>query len=194
MMVYDEEDSRRIRPQEGAYAIEFALVFIVLFVVLYAILTYGFIFMAQQSLNRATNTGARSLLMWKGFGETSRIDAAMDQINSFAGIGWVSQMAGLGAAGNASAIQASICIRGQTAWQQVDPLGVCPAFDAQPPAGTEEIAPTTDALVVVRYHYQQAPLIPILGTGILQLPVPSVLEAQTQVGLGISYPGQPEAQ
>ncbi|CAM5207723.1 hypothetical protein CDEF62S_00955 [Castellaniella defragrans] len=170
------------RRQAGAYAIEFALVFVVLFTVVYAILTYGFIFMAQQSLNRAANTGARALLAWAD-DANGRIAAATHQIAAFSNTKWVADMAGLTGAAGASAIQTSVCIPGGA---DHDPLRVCSAFDAEAAPGS--------ALVVVQYDYAQAPLIPVLGAGVLSLPVPAVLQARAQVDLGASYAASPEAQ
>lgn len=46
----------------GAAAIEFALVFPLFFVIFYAIITYGLIFVAQQSITLAAAEGARAAL------------------------------------------------------------------------------------------------------------------------------------
>jgi len=48
--------------QRGAAAIEFALVSGVFFVMLYFIVSYGAVFIVQQSLSRAAAEGARTLL------------------------------------------------------------------------------------------------------------------------------------
>lgn len=47
---------------KGAAAIEFALVFPLFFVIFYAIITYGLIFVAQQSITLAAAEGARAAL------------------------------------------------------------------------------------------------------------------------------------
>lgn len=46
----------------GAAAIEFALVFPLFFMIFYAIITYGMIFVAQQSITLAAAEGARAAL------------------------------------------------------------------------------------------------------------------------------------
>ena len=48
--------------ENGAAAIEFALVFPLFFLIFYAILTYGMIFVAQQSITLAAAEGARAAL------------------------------------------------------------------------------------------------------------------------------------
>ncbi|WP_175624714.1 MULTISPECIES: TadE/TadG family type IV pilus assembly protein [Oxalobacteraceae] len=50
------------RKQKGAAAIEFAFVFPVFFLVFYGIITYGIIFLAQQSITLAAAEGARAAL------------------------------------------------------------------------------------------------------------------------------------
>jgi Flp pilus assembly protein TadG len=48
--------------QRGAAAIEFAIVFPLFFMIFYGIITYGLIFVAQQSLTLAAQEGARAAL------------------------------------------------------------------------------------------------------------------------------------
>jgi Flp pilus assembly protein TadG len=48
------------RWQRGATAVEFAIIFPVFFVILYAILSFGMIFVIQQSLTLAASEGARA--------------------------------------------------------------------------------------------------------------------------------------
>ncbi len=50
------------KKNNGAAAIEFALVFPLFFVIFYAIITYGLIFVAQQSITLAAAEGARAAL------------------------------------------------------------------------------------------------------------------------------------
>jgi Flp pilus assembly protein TadG len=52
------------RKQKGAAAIEFAFVFPVFFLVFYGIITYGIIFLAQQSITLAAAEGARAALRY----------------------------------------------------------------------------------------------------------------------------------
>ncbi|GGB97797.1 hypothetical protein GCM10007205_03850 [Oxalicibacterium flavum] len=56
------ENRFRIRRQQGASAIEFALVFPLFFLIFYAIITYGLILVAQQSVTLAAAEGARAAL------------------------------------------------------------------------------------------------------------------------------------
>jgi len=51
-----------LAPQRGMAAIEFALVSGVFFLMFYFVVTYGAVFVVQQSLSRAATEGARALL------------------------------------------------------------------------------------------------------------------------------------
>jgi Flp pilus assembly protein TadG len=53
---------RRLHDQDGVAAVEFAIVSMVFLVILFGILTYGFIFGLDQSLNHAAEEGARSAI------------------------------------------------------------------------------------------------------------------------------------
>jgi len=74
---------RPIRPtasvQRGVAAIEFALVCVLLLIVLFGIVSYGGLFVAQQSLSRAAEEGARvalqSVLAGPSNGQPSQSDA-----------------------------------------------------------------------------------------------------------------------
>jgi Flp pilus assembly protein TadG len=52
----------RVRGEQGVAALEFAIVSMVFMIVLFGILTYGFIFGLDQSLNHAAEEGARSAI------------------------------------------------------------------------------------------------------------------------------------
>lgn len=52
----------RLRAQDGVAAVEFAIVSMVFLLFLYGILTYGFIFGLDQSMNHAAEEGARSAI------------------------------------------------------------------------------------------------------------------------------------
>lgn len=60
-----------LRAQSGASAIEFALVFPLFFVIFYGIISYGLIFVAQQSLTLATEEGARAALNYQVAGNVN---------------------------------------------------------------------------------------------------------------------------
>ena len=51
-----------LRREDGVAALEFAIVAMVFLVLLYGILTYGFIYGLDQSLNHAAEEGARSAI------------------------------------------------------------------------------------------------------------------------------------
>src|SRR5437899_2856766 len=53
-----------LRWQHGIAAVEFAIVFPVFFVIFYGLVTYGLIFVAQQSLTLAAEEGARAALRY----------------------------------------------------------------------------------------------------------------------------------
>ncbi|SFA80639.1 TadE-like protein [Collimonas sp. OK607] len=50
--------------QHGVAAIEFAFIFPIFFLMLYGIITYGMIFLAQQSMTLAAEEGARAALRY----------------------------------------------------------------------------------------------------------------------------------
>ena len=52
----------RLQRQDGVAAVEFAVVSMVFLVILFGILTYGFIFSLDQSLNHAAEEGARAAI------------------------------------------------------------------------------------------------------------------------------------
>jgi Flp pilus assembly protein TadG len=52
----------RLSEQDGVAAVEFAVVSMVFLVILFGILTYGFIFGLDQSMNHAAEEGARSAI------------------------------------------------------------------------------------------------------------------------------------
>ena len=52
----------RIRAESGVAAVEFAIVAMVFMVILFGILTYGFIYGLDQSMNHAAEEGARSAI------------------------------------------------------------------------------------------------------------------------------------
>jgi len=68
--------------ENGAAAIEFALVFPLFFLIFYAILTYGMIFVAQQSITLAAAEGARAALRF-----ASDKDRGENAVNAAIGTG-----------------------------------------------------------------------------------------------------------
>jgi Flp pilus assembly protein TadG len=57
-----ERIQRRLHGEDGVAAVEFAIVSMVFLLFLYGILTYGFIFGLDQSMNHAAEEGARSAI------------------------------------------------------------------------------------------------------------------------------------
>ncbi|MGB6008438.1 TadE/TadG family type IV pilus assembly protein [Castellaniella sp.] len=172
--------------QSGAYAVEFAWVFVICFLILYALLTYGLIFMAQQSLNRTANSGARMLLAWArdDSERVCRVRAAADRQLS-----WIRSMAGDERVEIAVCLPAGRVSDGSSGLCSADndPSGLCPADAAAHAASSQQ------AEVIVRYDYRKGPLLPILGAGsLLSIPVPDVLQARASVDLAVSYPGAQE--
>jgi len=69
--------SPSIEPDErGVAAIEFGIVFLLFFAILWGILTYGFIFAAQQTLTLAAENGARAALRYQPAGTQAGAIAA----------------------------------------------------------------------------------------------------------------------
>lgn len=154
--------------QQGVYALEFALTFFLFFLLLYAVLTYGLIFAAQQSLSRAAETGARSMLGWQA-NLQNRSDAARQKIRD-AGW-WLEQL------GGANTIQIAIC----------DKTGLLISTTSAPQCSSPN---ANQIKVVVLYPYAQAPLVPSLGPGVLsRWLVPESLSAEASVNLSVAYQG-----
>lgn len=165
------------RRQRGAYAIEFAIVFPIFFLLVYAILTYGLIFAAQQSLNFAAESAARSALQWQpgdaATGRVARMELAHARATELTR--WVGQMAGVGQ------LQIQVCDQ-----QMMSGLGdhqeLCTAINATADQPTPSIIE-----VVVRYPYSDAPLVPMLGPDALfRILVPAALYGRASVDLNIA--------
>ncbi len=74
--------------QDGVAALEFAIVAMVFLVILFGILTYGFIFGLDQSLNHAAEEGARSAISApSSVGETLALTKAHD--TAYQRLGWL---------------------------------------------------------------------------------------------------------
>lgn len=158
----------RLTHQQGAYALEFALTFFLFFLLLYAVLTYGLIFVAQQTLNRAAETGARSMLNWQADLKGRAKFARLQVVDSSE---WLEKF------GGADTIQIAICSEAGLLIPTASPLPC-----ASP--GPDQIR------VVVLYPYAQAPLVPLLGpTAASQWLVPTNLSAEASINLGIAYQG-----
>jgi Flp pilus assembly protein TadG len=73
----------RLRGEEGVAAVEFAIVSMVFLLFLYGILSYGFIFGLDQSMNHAAEEGARSAISTTtdAAAITKAHDTAMQRLN-----------------------------------------------------------------------------------------------------------------
>lgn len=73
----------RIARQDGVAAVEFAIVAMVFLVLLFGILTYGFIFGLDQSMNHAAEEGARAAISTTSDPEaiTKAHDTAMNRLS-----------------------------------------------------------------------------------------------------------------
>jgi len=74
---------RRLSRQNGAAAVEFAIVAMVFLLFLYGIITYGFIFGLDQSINHAAEEGARSAISstTEAAAITQAHDTALDRLS-----------------------------------------------------------------------------------------------------------------
>jgi Flp pilus assembly protein TadG len=161
--------------------VEFALVFSVFFVVLYGVLTYGFIFLAQHSLNLAAEDGVRAALRWQGGSNAMalRAGAAMAVANDRAS--WVSAM-------GSGKLVVAICNRASPT-SQADPANPPPASGASAVLlasnqGTCSGSTMADDQmeVLVSYDYGASPLIPTLPG--MSLAIPGTLSARATARLG----------
>lgn len=143
--------------QQGVYAVEFGLTFLIFFLVLYAILTYGMIFIAQQSLSLAAQDGARAGLASQVSLQKRRDTATTD---AYKKIAWLENMGGLGSV-------------------QVDACPNSTILDVHCLPG--------ELKVVTQYNYRLFPLVPMLGPdGLMGLMVPATLRSEASVNLGIA--------
>lgn len=164
--------------QQGAAAIEFAIIFPIFFIIFYAVVTYGLIFVAQQTLTLAAAEGARAAVRYPAIGgsgatnKVTQLQARLDAACSTANIAtdWLRKMgAGLGSApcrpgvSNASGLYAT--------------PGFCGAGAASFTASTDP-AKVNCVTMQVNYNYANAPFIPRLLGPLMSLPTPSLLRGQ----------------
>ncbi|AMD49851.1 pilus biosynthesis protein [Bordetella holmesii F627] len=132
----------------------------VFFLVVYGILTWGLIFVAQQSVNYAAEEGARTALKWQG-ADAMALRAQQARTEAVRQLSWVQAM------GRADA---TIAVCGAAGLVQGE--GACSG-----------VALDADQLeVLVRYPYTSGPLVPVLP-GVLPW-LPTQLAARASVRLG----------
>ena len=85
MMV--ERLKARVRREDGSAAVEFAIVSMVFLLFLYGIITYGFIFGLDQSMNHAAEEGARAAISKTTEADaiTHAHDTALDRLSWLGG-------------------------------------------------------------------------------------------------------------
>lgn len=155
------------------------MTFLLVFAVFYVVLSFAFIFAAQQVLNAAADDAARAGLRWRAMDDPA---AREQDIRSTAShtTGWLRRMVG------DNALQTHICDFSQTGLPAVC-AGAFP--DVQAPGGGGTPAAQAGLLgVVVRYDYRQAPIVPVPGPDFLfGVIVPERLDGkslvQRQVGM-----------
>ncbi|MNR82739.1 TadE-like protein [compost metagenome] len=79
----------REKKQKGAAAIEFAFVFPVFFLIFYGIVTYGIIFVAQQSITLAAAEGARAALRFATTDTVREANARYAAIGTGSAAAWL---------------------------------------------------------------------------------------------------------
>lgn len=165
--------------QAGAYAVEFAMTFLLVFAVFYVVLSFAFIFAAQQVLNAAADDAARAGLRWRAMDDAAAREQDIRNTASHTA-GWLRRMVG------DSALQTHICDFGTL---NVSPICVA-AFRTimEPEDGSPPVAQAGLLGVVVRYDYRQSPIVPVPGPDFLfGVIVPERLDGkslvQRQVGM-----------
>lgn len=140
------------RRQRGIAAIEFAFIFPIFFLIFYGIVTYGVIFVAQQSITMAAEEGARAALRYAANPDDRETNAKN------------------AATGNGSA----------AAWLNAnnrlvfEPTAQKCTYDASP---TQSNCYT----VKVSYNYRQNPLIPLLLGPLMGFAVPEKLSSSATI-------------
>lgn len=152
------------KKQKGTAAIEFAIIFPIFFLIFYAVVTYGLIFVAQQTITLAASEGARAAVRYQsGKDETERqalrIAAACDMSNQV--LDWL-RKTGSGQSGATGA-----CSTGITTTQVTADKALCSSLSG-----------VTCIKVLVTYDYDKAPLVPMLLGPLMSLPTPKTLQGQ----------------
>ena len=150
--------------QKGAAAIEFSIIFPIFFLIFYAIVTYGLIFVAQQTITLAASEGARAAVRYQSGKDAAerqalRIAAACNMSNQV--LDWLRKM-GSGQSGATGA-----CATGITTTQVTADKALCSSLSG-----------VTCIKVLVTYDYEKAPLVPKLLGPLMSLPTPKTLQGQ----------------
>jgi len=157
--------------EQGQAAIEFAIVFLLFFAMLWGILTFGFIFAAQNTLTLAAENGARAALRYQQV--TGATGAAAEQL----------------------AINLRIFAAQKEATNTVQWLqAFTPAYDPAAYLTATSAACTYNANLIcfhvqISYPYGQYPLIPPFPLFGLLAPTQLVGKATMQVDPGNLLPG-----
>ncbi|WP_293780034.1 TadE/TadG family type IV pilus assembly protein [uncultured Oxalicibacterium sp.] len=148
--------------QKGASAIEFALVFPLFFLIFYAIISYGMIFVAQQSLTMAAAEGARAALRHVENSSENTIEQARENNARQAAVGPQSVAAWLGTVNLTFQPEPEPCV-----------------YDTAPnPADRAQCYRVT-----VSYPYAQRPLVPVLLGPLMGFAIPQTLSSTAVIQL-----------
>ncbi|WP_076594138.1 TadE family protein [Herminiimonas arsenitoxidans] len=141
------------KKQRGAAAIEFAAVFPIFFMIFYAIITYGMIFVAQQSITLAAAEGARAALRVGSATNPAEIDANREENARRAATG-----------------------TGSVAYWLMPRLAFAPSLA---PCGYNSPANSSIRCysVTVTYPYKQYPLVPLLLGPLMNVVIPTQLSS-----------------
>ncbi|MES2024386.1 MAG: TadE/TadG family type IV pilus assembly protein [Pseudomonadota bacterium] len=135
------------KKQQGAAAIEFAFVFPIFFMIFYGIITYGLIFVAQQSITLAAAEGARAALRFTSSDADRDTNAKNAATGTSSAAYWLSPHLTFTSA-----------------------LATCP-YNSAANAGVRCYR------VTVEYPYQQYPLVPLLLGSLMNVVVPDSLKS-----------------
>lgn len=138
------------KKNHGAAAIEFALVFPLFFVIFYAIITYGLIFVAQQSITLAAAEGARAALRYAA----NDTDRETNATNAAIGTGSVAYW-----------LMPRLTV--------TNTLGTCPYSSA----ANNSTGVRCYRVTVTYANYGQNPLVPLLLGPLMKVVVPDKLES-----------------
>lgn len=149
--------AHRLYMQCGASAIEFALVFPLFFLIVYALITYGMIFVAQQSVTQAAAEGARAALRYAADETAIHTNARNAAIGNSSAAAWLGQH-----------LQFSSN----------------PAEGAEKiPCPYATVTDSHCYTVTVSYPYAQHPLVPLLFGPLMSFAVPTQLSSTATVQL-----------
>jgi len=155
----------------------------VFFLAVYGLLTYGFIFAAQQQLNYAAEEGARSALHWQG-GRALALRAQQAVARAEQQAQWVGRMGG-------NPAQITVCgPDGRLSGTEADNAQADAQADPESDACSGARLQADQLEVMVRYGYRAFPLIPLLPGMQALVPVELSSRASARVGGAPDVPAE----